>query len=168
MSIVSVCGSATTKVTNIKPGDETPNAVDIRLAKVFKILPNMFEIDEANNKKHRGVEELFPDENGFWTLEPGSYEVIADNTVCVGPDEAGYVIGRSSLNRNDIYVRSCLYDSGYNGVMCAVMTIGTGPVRIQKGTRFAQYVSWKAESLKMYKGSYGFGTEDDAKYGVSK
>lgn len=167
--MVNVAGkNATTKVFGLTKDAVQPNAVDVSIEKVFRIKSNLFVIDAANNKQHRGVEELIPDDDGFFYLEPGSYEVIAHETVSVGPDEAGYVIGRSSLNRNNLFVRSCLYDSVYTGCICAVLTVGSGPAKIQKGTRFGQYVSWKAEAVKQYNGSYGFGTEDDQKYGVSK
>lgn len=167
--MVNVAGkNATTKLFGLTKDAVQPNAVDVSIEKVFRIKSNLFVIDAANNKQHRGVEELTPDDDGFFYLEPGSYEVIAHETVSVGPDEAGYVIGRSSLNRNDLFCRSCLYDAGYEGVICTVITVGTGPVKIQKGTRFAQYLCFKAEALKLYDGSYGFGTEDDQKYGVDK
>lgn len=169
MSMVNVAGSnSTTTITGLTDEAVQPNAVDLTLGKVFRIKNDLFVIDANNNKQHRGVEEIQPDEDGFFYLEPGSYEAVAQETVAVGEDEAGYIIGRSSLNRNNILIRSCLYDSGYNGVCAFVMTIGSGPVKIQKGTRFGQYVSWKAEALKSYNGSYGFGTSDDSKYGVSE
>lgn len=41
-------------------------------------------------------------------------------------------------------------------------------MRIQRGTRVAQYVCYKSEVLKQYDGSYGFGTTDDTRYGVTK
>lgn len=57
--------NSTTEIFNIGPDAIQPNGVDLRLKKVFKILPNVFEIDAENNKKHRGVEEILPDEDGF-------------------------------------------------------------------------------------------------------
>lgn len=169
MSMVNVAGkNATTKVFGLTKDAVQPNAVDLSIEKVFRIKPNLFVIDAENHKQHRGVEEVLPDEDGFFYLEPDTYEVIAHETVSVGPDEAGYVIGRSTMNRNNLLIRSSIYDSGYTGTCCTVITVGSGPAKIQKGTRFAQYVSWKAESLKQYNGSYGFGTEDDKKYGISK
>lgn len=168
MSVVHCGGSATTKINNLTQDGIQPNAVDIRLGKVFRIKNNVFEINANNDKVHRGVVELSPDNDGYWFLSPGSYEFTAIETVSVGEDEAGILIGRSTLNRNDVLIRSCLYDSGYQGAIVGVITIGTGPIKIEKGTRIAQYLSFKAETLHKYHGSYGFGTEDDAKYGVTK
>ena len=169
MSMVNVAGkNATSKIDGLTADCVQPNAVDITLGKVFRILPTLFEIDAANNKVPRQVEELFPDENGFWNLQPGAYEGIAEQTVTVGEDEAGYIIPRSSLNRGNVFLTSGLYDSCYSGVCAFCIHVGTGPMRIQKGTRVGQYLTWKAEALHKYNGSYGFGTQDDEKYGVTK
>lgn len=163
--IVHAAGSATTKINGYCEDGVQPNAIDLRLNKVFKIVPNVFEIDAANNKKHRGVEELQPDENGFWTLEPGEYEISCMETVEVGPDEMGLIVQRSTLSRNGVYVRFCVFDAGYIGEIAGVLGVNVAPFKIQRGTRIAQYVCYKSEVLKQYNGSYGFGTEDDSKYG---
>lgn len=164
--IVHAAGSATTKINGYTQEAVQPNAIDIRLNKVFRILPNVFEIDAANNKKHRGVEEIQPDQNGFWYLEPGEYEISCMETVEVGPDEMGLVVQRSSISRNSCYLRNCVFDAGYKGEIAGIFGVNTAPVKIQRGTRIGQYVCYKSEVLKQYDGSYGFGKEiDDQKYG---
>lgn len=166
--VVHGAGSATTKIVGYCQDGIQPNAIDVRLNKVFRIRPNMFEIDAANNKVHRGCDEIHPDSDGFWTLEPGDYEIVCQETVEVGPDEMGLIVTRSTLNRNGVYVYACVFDAGYKGVIVARIHVGVGPMRIQRGTRVAQYVCYKSEVLKQYDGSYGFGTTDDTRYGVTK
>lgn len=157
--------NSNTKLTNVREEDIQPNAVDLRLDKVFKISDNLFEIDEQNNKTHRGSTQLEPNADGFWCLEPGfSYEVIMENVIDVGEDEAGWVITRSTLNRNGCFITSGLYDSGYNGVMAGVLHVTCGPIKIQRGTRIGQYISFKSEALKKYDGSYGSNSDHDKKY----
>lgn len=157
-------------LTNIQEGDCQPNAVDLRLDKVFRILPNVFELTNET-KKHRGSEEVFPDEEGFFNLEVGSYEVVMENIIKVGTNEAGWTITRSTLNRNGIFITSGLYDAGYNGVMAGCMHVNVGPMKVKKGTRVAQYLSFDSESLHEYNGSYGFGADgkpkaDEQKYHI--
>jgi hypothetical protein len=48
--------------------------------------------------------------------------------------------------------------------MAGCMHVGTGLARIQKGTRVAQYLSFDAETLRMYDGSYGNHKAHDKKY----
>ena len=156
--------NSTTKLTNVQEGDVQPNAVDIRLDKILVLRPKTFVISE-DVKIHRGSAELTPDADGWFTLQEGVYEVIAENQISVGENEAGYVITRSTLNRNGVYITSGLYDSGYQGVIAAALHVTSGPMKIKRGTRIGQYVSFDAEMKHAYAGSYGFGTEDDKKYG---
>jgi deoxycytidine triphosphate deaminase len=143
------------KLTNVQEGDVQPNAVDLRLGKVFAISEGLFEISNEH-KKHRGSVELVPDSDGYYNLEPGSYEVVMENIIHVGQDEAGWVITRSTLNRNACFLTSGLYDSGYSGAMAGVLHITVGQARIKQGTRIGQYLSFSAEMLHQYNGSYGF------------
>lgn len=154
----------TTKLTNVQPGDVQPNAVDLRLDKVFRISSNDFIISNEE-KKHRGTEELYPDGDGYFILFPGSYEIVMENIIHVGPGEAGWVITRSTLNRNGCYITSGLYDSGYHGVMAGVLHVTAGTAKIKKGTRIGQYLCFDAQTLKAYDGDYGVGKEHDKKYG---
>ncbi|CAB4127318.1 Dcd Deoxycytidine deaminase [uncultured Caudovirales phage] len=160
-------------LTNVQEGDVQPNAVDLRLDKVFKISDNLFEIDN-DTKVHRGSEPVEPNADGWFELEPGAYEVIMENVISVADGEAGFVITRSTLNRNGVFLTSGLYDSGYGidvntgeavgGVMAGVMHVNVGPALIKKGTRVGQYIMWNAETLSLYNGSYGNHKEHDTKY----
>ena len=160
-------------LSEFKPNQVQPNAIDLKIDKIYEIHSNVFEIDEET-KTHRGSVELFPDKDGYWNLRQGSYEVIFEGVVDIGPDEAGWVITRSTFNRNGVFFTSGLYDSGYKGVMAGCMHIMIGVpagvsevrrTRIKKGTRAGQFLLFKAESLNLYDGDYGVGKEHDKKYG---
>jgi deoxycytidine triphosphate deaminase len=157
-------------LTNVQEPDVQPNAVDLRLGKVFEIEDDVFEISN-DHKVHRGTKEILPDEDGYYTLYPGHYEVVMENIIHVGEDEAGWVITRSTLNRNGCFITSGLYDSKYHGAMAGVLHVGIGKARIKQGTRIGQYLSFEAEMLHAYNGSYGFTAsgevkEDEKKYHV--
>ena len=163
MTMINIGGSnAASSLTNVQEKDVQPNAVDLRVDKILKILSNDFTIDE-NQKVHRGSEELEPDKDGYFHLEPGAYEVLMENIITIGHGEAGWVIPRSTLNRNGVFLTSGLYDSGYKGVMASVMHVTTGTMHIAKGTRIGQYLNFQAETLSMYDGDYGIGKEFDKK-----
>lgn len=163
MMIHTMGPNSKTRLTNVQEGDVQPNACDLRLSKVFKIQPLLFRISEQV-KQHRGSEEVIPDSDGWFYLPKGQYEVVMENIIEVGPDEAGWVITRSTLNRNGVFLTSGLYDSGYHGVMAACMHVTTYDLEIQKGTRIGQYVNVCAESLHKYNGSYGLNSNHDQKY----
>jgi len=151
-------------LTNVQQKDIQPNAVDLRLDKIFKVADSDFVISE-NDKQHRGSIPVDSDKDGWFYLEPGHYEVVMENTINVGRDEAGFVITRSTLNRNGLFLTSGLYDTGYNGIMAGMLHVTIGPARIKKGTRIGQYLNFEAESVKVYDGSYGINKEHDKKYG---
>ena len=162
--MIHILGSnSNSDLTAVQEGDSQPNAIDLRLDKVFGIYNSEFVIDNES-KKHRGTFEWLPDDDGWYHLPEGTYEVVMENIVHIGPDEAGWVITRSTLNRNGVFITSGLYDSGYHGVMAGAMHVRGGPVKIKKGTRVAQFLLFKAEALSEYNGSYGLKSEHDKKY----
>lgn len=164
MSMINIGGqTARSTLTKIQDGDIQPNAVDLRLGKVFAIKDTDFTIDETQ-KIHRGSEEVAVWEDGYYHLYPGSYEVVMENIIDVGSGEAGFVITRSTLNRNGVFLTSGLYDTGYNGVMAGVMHISCGKMKVKPGTRIGQYLCFEAEQMSIYSGDYGKGKDHDQKY----
>ena len=163
MSMKHILSVGEDLLTNVQEGDSQPNAVDLRVDKIFKLRNEEFEISESY-KKHRGSEEVTPTD-GYFQLEPGTYEIIMENIVNIPEGYAGWVITRSTLNRNGLFITSGLYDSGYNGVMAGCLHVEHGPAKIEKGSRVGQFLLFEAETLSMYDGDYGIGKEHDKKYG---
>lgn len=157
--LVHVEGLANSRLTNIAIENIQPNAVDLNLDRVWS-MHGVFSIDEET-KVHRKKIEIEPDEDGYFSLGRGSYEVSFAQMINVSDDEAGFVITRSTLNRNGVFVTTGLYDAGYSGSMAACLHVNADGARIKRGTRIAQYLSWKAESLHQYDGDYGHGKQMD-------
>jgi len=155
--------STATELTKFSPNDVQPNAIDLRLKQVFEIGNDVFFIDETT-KKHRQITEIQPDGNGYYRLKPGSYQITMLNEIRVGDSEAGFVITRSTLNRNGVFITSGLYDSGYHGVMAGVLHVTTGDIIIKVGTPVGQYLNFNSETIGSYNGSYGFASEHDKVY----
>lgn len=155
------------RLTQVREGDSQPNAVDLRLDKVFRIHSSDFVISNES-KTHRLTTVIQPDEEDWYHLDVGTYEVVMENIISIGPGEAGWVITRSTLNRNGVFLTSGLYDTGYHGVMAGCMHVEVGPVHIKKGTRIGQYLSFDAESLSFYSGSYGLDSTGKAKQDEQK
>jgi deoxycytidine triphosphate deaminase len=155
--------SSKSNLSAVQPQDIQPNAVDLRLGKIFQIKSREFIIDETQ-KVHRGSVPIDVRSDGYFHLEPGCYEVIMENEIEVAEGEAGWVITRSTLNRNGVFLTSGLYDSGYQGVMAGVMHVNGGMMKIRPGTRIGQYLTFDAETIRMYDGDYGTGKAHDTKY----
>ena len=139
-----------------------PNAVDVRVKKLLKIKPKLFEISEES-KTHREVQEVEL-VDGWYNLEVGEYEIVSDFNIEVGEGEAGMLISRSTFNRNGLFITSGLYDSGFDGSVSCVLHVTTGDARIAANTRFAQFLVFQSETVGMYDGSYGQHQSHDEKY----
>lgn len=153
-------------LTNVRDEDIQPNAVDLRVDKVFRIGSSLFCLSE-DKKIHRGSYEYIPttlSDGEWWRLYPGTYEIVMENIISVGENEAGWVITRSTLNRNGVYITSGLYDSGYHGVMAGALHVTNGPFELKRGTRVGQFLLFDSQALKSYEGSYGLNSEHDKKY----
>lgn len=158
---------AVTEFSSLTPPPDAkaiqPNAVDLRLDRVWRMDPLDYFLIEEGTHHHRNKVEVLPDTSGFFTFFPGVYEVQFDQIVKIGPQDAGWVITRSSLNRNGLFLTSGLYDSGYNGAMAGALHVDGGPAKIKKGTRIGQFLLFDAQSVKLYDGSYGFDQSGKAK-----
>lgn len=154
-------GNCKSSITDVDDEDIQPNAVDLKIAKVFRIHSSLFTLSKTQ-KSHRVTVEIEPTEGG-WLLEPGQYEVVMENTVNIAEGEAGWLVARSTLNRNGVFITSGLYDAGFRGKAAGVMHVTCGPVALEKGSRVAQFLLFKAESVKMYDGDYGFNGDGTAK-----
>ena len=106
--------SSKSRLSRYEPGDVQPNAIDLRIESIQKMTSSPFRISE-DVKNHRGSEPVQTDADGFWHLKPGTYEIIMQGLIELAEDEAGFVITRSTLNRNGLFITSGLYDSGYHG-----------------------------------------------------
>lgn len=165
-----ICNVTTeSNLSGVQEKDVQPNAVDLRLDRVFKIGYHPSGTGEFiltdDSKTHYNITEVFAGENGFFSLMPREhYQIVFENEISVGENECGWVIPRSTLVRNGLSITTGLYDSGYKGKMVACLHTSCGIAKIQKGCRVAQYLCFDAEMLHKYDGDYGVDKEHDKKY----
>lgn len=158
--------SAKSVFTGISDGaDYQPNAVDVRVAKILEYTTQHVHLTEKV-KSHRQTRELQPSPDGLYYLYPNAaFEVVFEASVKIAEGEAGWVIPRSTLNRNGVDITSGLYDSGYDGVIGATIHTGGASLSLEPGTRIAQFVLVASESKGLYNGDYGHGKgHDQQKY----
>ena len=156
MTLIHIAADNTnSSLSSFTENQVQPNAIDLRLERVFAFYDNDVFVITEENKRHARKVELAPDESGMWHLQPGSYEVQFEGIVKIGSDEAGWVITRSTLNRNGVFITSGLYDSGYEGAMAGALHVNAIQTKIKKGTRVGQFILMKAQALHEYNGSYG-------------
>jgi len=174
MSVVVVnTEESSTTLSNIDSDCMQQAAVDLRLERIWG-MEGEFLIDEEK-KQHRTTTPLSVNDDGYYVLEPGSYEVSFDHDISIGEDEASLVITRSTLVRNGILLASGLWDPKFVGRGGCCMHVLGGPMKIKPGTRVGQFVTWKVLNAQgEYDGNYGIDAttgkpkSDEAKYHSEK
>jgi len=151
-------------ISNVDDRCNQPNAVDVRVLDI-KIIDDtenvysdyhnqLFTISDDETLHKLKSNTLPLDEGNFWHLPRGIYEIYTPHYVEIPAGFAGYLITRSSFNRNGIFIQSGLYDSKFHGyVGCTLYNMG-GRIKIKKNTRIAQFILVQAESTSDYTGSY--------------
>lgn len=160
--VVTNTEQSTTVLSNIGENNIQQAAVDLNLENVW-VMNGIFTIDEEK-KQHRNTSLLEPDEEGYYNLSPGVYEISFDHDIEIGPDEAGYIVTRSTLIRNGVICVSGVWDPSFRGRGGCAMHVNGGPMRIKKGTRVAQFVLWKVLNAQgQYDGDYGLNADGTPK-----
>lgn len=136
-----------------------PNAVDFTCDRLFKIdkgSNKQFKICNEH-KSHCDFVEVFPDEDGYFLIEPNVvYDVLSNFAVNLTAGLCADTIIRSTLSRNGIRISSGLYDTGYAGsIGCGMINHAPHAALIKQGTRIGQLKVSKSESEGYYEGKYG-------------
>lgn len=132
-----------------------PNAIDVTLDKAFA--PNFHDtfILSEQTKLHRPTRELTTNDQDEWLFGPGALDCMSDIYVEIPEGLAGYLIVRSTLNRNGCFVTSGLYDQGFKGNIGFMLHSPYGMTKITRGTRVAQFVLVRSDDIgMMYEGGY--------------
>lgn len=146
--------SAETQLTNVDDEMVQMHALDIRIDKLYKLIGSFTLSNEG--KSHRRQVEVYPNKDGYFELEPESiYAFDTIHKVEMAQGEAGWIIGRSTLQRNGVIVQSALYDAGYKGgVNGTIFNAVPDYAYIEKGARIGQFLLAKADTYKLYEGDY--------------
>ena len=139
-------------ITNIDSDCKQPNAVDLRLDSIERINDSTFTLTETRKETRRLTKML--ERDGVYRLQKGSYQFETLHRVVIPEGMAGWLIARSTLNRNGIFITSGLYDSGFNNRIGGVMHVMAGSAKIARGVRIAQFILVDAETAHLYDGQY--------------
>lgn len=150
--------SAKTVISNVDEDMIQMHALDIRIATLYKgsgIL--MLKDKETIHRSTMEVPyEVTVDGLRMFCLEPQTaYTFNSLSSIEMAEGEAGYIIARSSLTRNNVVVGSALYDAGYKGgINGYIVNQGFQRAYIEVGARVGQFLILKAETAKLYNGQY--------------
>lgn len=148
-------------IRNVKsPALQTqPCGVDLTLKRVLKwTSPGVIDLDNKLRQTASTEELRFPSgsTNSFLDLAQGSYLVEFNETVSVPLDVMGQVFVRSSLFRSGVLIHAGVMDSGYEGVVGALLqVVNPAGLRVSPAARLAQFVFHQmSEKVEGYNGTY--------------
>jgi len=142
-----------------------PNAVDIPVNALYRISHDSPFYLLQDNKIHRQRKQVKVrkfsmatpvdlQDTDLWRLDPGTYDYVSDAYVEMPENTVGWIITRSTLNRNGVFVISGLYDSGFKGHLNGTIYVISGTTYIQPGSRVGQFLMAESDSEGLYAGGY--------------
>lgn len=139
----------------------TPNAIDITIDRIDQVhTHNKFIITADDKKHHRGSSQMLsvPHRDGsgdYWHLDNGIYDWSSSMYVEIPEGYAGWIIVRSSFNRNGIFLTSGLYDQNFKGHLAGMLHNRGGEAWVQPGSRIGQFLIVRSEDTGiLYQGGY--------------
>lgn len=110
--------------------------------------------------------EVKVNEDGYYYLAPGTYIVETNEGCKFGPNDTGYVIQRSSLNRIGVTLLACVFDPGFttqNGKEVKTFTMrvivnNPAGAYIEKNARVGQMIIFENEDCDLYSGQFQNGS----------
>jgi len=88
-----------------------------------------------------------------YVLLAGPYVVVYNEVISVPPDNVGFVFPRSRLIRNNAFLSTAVWDSGYEGRGEGGLHINTMTF-LEKSMRIGQFILCRAEVLEQYNGQH--------------
>lgn len=96
-----------------------------------------------------------------WKLKRGTYILVLNEGCKFGPNDTGYIILRSSLNRGGCSVVSAVWDPGYHSIsgeiinpMTIRLTVDADEIFIEENARVAQLLVFENEDTNVYAGQW--------------
>jgi len=129
-------------ISNHAPIKINPNGVDVRVSEVWYINPDSEVIIKGSERKISPEKiKIMPQEDGFYNLNRGVYEIRIANEIEIPADATAFLFPRSTLNRLGIIKsQTAIGDSGYKGFATQTFYIPIRNVRIHKDEAWTQLV----------------------------
>jgi deoxycytidine triphosphate deaminase len=135
-----------------------PNGIDIDANRIYELEfdspPIIMNSDSYKPKpKLLAKENIIPLVQG-WKLQKGkAYTFESSFNINLPMFLSGEVVGRSTLNRHGVFIRSSWFDSGFKGTIGATIYC-FNDIWIQENARIAQVIVRMSETYNNYNGQY--------------
>lgn len=142
-----------------------PNGIDFTVDDLYKLDrdASVFFLG-TRTKKHAKWEKMVPydalhdnkfREQSFHLNSNSMYDFQSNMRVTLPEDGvSAFLIGRSTLNRNGLFITSGWYDSAFDGQISGMLRTSQLQAVIAKGARIGQIIFFKSDAAKAYNGQY--------------
>lgn len=143
-----------------------PNGCDLRVCEIARIPGDAVIFLQDKKRGYLAGSEfreqadvkkpLVPNNDGFYELDNGVYEVRIANKITIPKNAIGLALPRSTFNRLGIIkTESAVWDSGYSGMGTCTIFVSAAKAMIHKDEYWFQFVMMDAEASEtQYNGFY--------------
>jgi deoxycytidine triphosphate deaminase len=119
-----------------------PNGVDLKISEIWKLPEGgVARIHGATRKIEPDKLLIRPEEDGFYYLPEGTYEVRIANKITIPPHAVGLLFPRTTFNRlGVIKSESGIWDSGYSGFGTQTLRVTVNELQVHKDEFWFQFV----------------------------
>ncbi|MGD2201687.1 MAG: deoxyuridine 5'-triphosphate nucleotidohydrolase, partial [Candidatus Bathyarchaeota archaeon] len=114
-------------------------------------------VDFSNIEREIPPKQLLePDEGGWYSLEPGCYTIVYNETVRIPLDIVAMARSRSTVLRSGASVETAVWDPGYQGRSSSLLVVyNPHGIRLKRDARVVQLVFIDIEEVQQgYDGIY--------------
>ena len=142
--------------TPVAPENIQQHGIDLNLIKVFKLNKSSYgEVSKSKPTQLSNRDEIFPNEEGYFVLDPGSYDIVFEQGLNVKENNALFIRQRSSLTRNGCTISSSIYDAGFKTKNIGTVLKVDNPIKIEVGARVGYLYGHHCESVEnLYNGQF--------------
>lgn len=102
-----------------------------------------------------GIKEKITPRDSIFVLQPGVYDFTFKQGCKIPPNYWGEIIQRSSLSRNGTFIRSAIFDAGFETKNIGTIVTVMLPIHIEVGARIGQFVVHASNEVKnLYNGQW--------------
>lgn len=140
-------------ITKVPLENIQQHGIDLNVIDIIRLHGN--GVVSKERKTVLGESERQSPIDGYWHLQPGTYEVVFEQGCNIPSDQMLLIRQRSSMLRNGTILHSSVFDAGFKTDNMGTVMIVTIPIYIEVGARIAQIYNHQCTEVEnLYNGQW--------------
>lgn len=141
-------------ITKVPLDNVQQHGIDLNVINIIRLYGNG-AVHGGSKKTTLGESEIILPVDGYWHLQPGTYEVVFEQGCDIPSDQMLLIRQRSSMLRNGTILHSSVFDAGFKTDNIGTVMIVTIPIYIEVGARIAQIYNHQCTEVEnLYNGQW--------------